>query len=198
MGQDLLPAGKGEVLAEVLRSDPGLLQHGLQLLVAVAGLCQVVSLHIQVPDQLGQFGFIPGAGYFVQGYVEGLLLVGVQVYHHNVGALRSEVQKYLVALMASDNGPVFVDDDGVAVAKFFDAPGDFFILRFARLQFPPGIVGSWPEVGQLAGFDIHLADLLCLVVWSVQRASNQHFPAGSGVFFPLNYARTSIFGYERF
>ena len=130
-------------------------------------------------------------------YVEGFFLVWVEVYHYDVGALRPKVQKYLVALVASDDGPVFVVDDGVAVAEFLDTPGDFFILRFAGLQLPPGIVGSWPEVGQLAGFDIHLADLLCLVVWSVQRASNQHFPAGSRAFFLLNYARTSIFQAKR-
>ena len=62
--------------------------------------------------------------------------------------------------MAADDGSVFVYDDGVNVAKFFQAALDVLELGVSRLEFLAGVIVCWVNRGQRSSLSDEL--VFCL------------------------------------
>ena len=77
--------------------------------------------------------------------------------------------------MASDDGSIFVYDDGITIAKFFNAAGDLLILWIAGHQLFAWVVRRRFQVGEPSGFNVHV---LSVLMWSVQRVSNPLYLLG--------------------
>ena len=117
---------------------------------------EVVPAQIQILKQVAQLFIVPFARYFVQGNVQRLFRVFIQVNDDHVRRIVPQVQQHVIPLVAADNRAVRIDYDRVHVAIRFNAPFNPFVFLIFRGQGNPRIVLCRMQIRQGPLFHIQL------------------------------------------
>ena len=118
----------------------------LDLVLFEARGLKVHAVQVEILEEVLQELLVPLACDLVEGDIQGLLVVLIEIHDDDGDLFISEIPKDRKALVASDDGPVLVDDDRVGISEGFDASLYVLVFGVPWLQLFPGVIFRWLEL----------------------------------------------------